>query len=101
RTFAERGVKPEIECFDSGHVLTALRWRDEGLLTPPLHFQFVLGVAGGAPATLAALPGLLGLLPDDATWSACGIGRGQLAINLLSLVAGGHIRTGLEDNVYY
>jgi hypothetical protein len=55
RTFTERGVKPEIECFDSGHVLTALRLRDEGVLPGPLHFQFVLGVAGGAPATLAAL----------------------------------------------
>ena len=49
RAFRARGVKPEIECFDVGHVQTALRLRDEGLLDDPLHFQFVLGVRGGAP----------------------------------------------------
>jgi 3-keto-5-aminohexanoate cleavage enzyme len=101
QTFLDRGVKPEIECFDSGHVMLARRLRDEGLLEPPLYFQFVLGVAGGAPPTLHALHMLLGLLPEGSIWSACGIGRGQLDVNLLSLVAGGHVRTGLEDNVYY
>jgi len=101
RAFRERGVKPEIECFEVGHVYTALRLRDEGLLEDQLHFQFVLGVPGGAPGTLEAALYMRSLIPADATWSICGIGRAQLVMNLLCLMHGGHLRTGLEDNSYY
>jgi 3-keto-5-aminohexanoate cleavage enzyme len=101
RAFRERGVKPEIECFDVGHVQTALRLRDEGLLDDPLHFQFVLGVRGGAPGTVETATFMRSLIPPDATWSICGIGRAQLPMNMLSLIEGGHLRTGLEDNAYY
>lgn len=101
RAFQERGVKPEIECFEVGHVYTALRLRDEGLLADPLHFQFVLGVPGGSPGTVEAAVSMRSLIPPDATWSICGIGRAQLAMNMLSLMQGGHLRTGLEDNAYY
>lgn len=97
----ERGVKPEIECFDTGHIATALRLRDEGLLTDPLHFQFVLGFSGGGPPSAAQVLHMKSSIPDDATWSVCGIGRHQLPLNIIALVEGGHLRTGLEDNIYY
>jgi 3-keto-5-aminohexanoate cleavage enzyme len=99
--FREHGVKPEIECFDTGHILTTLRLRDEGLLDGPLHFQFVLGVAGGAAATTAQVLLMRSMIPADSTWSICGIGRSQLPMNMIAMVEGGHIRTGLEDNIYY
>lgn len=96
-----RGIKPEIECFEAGHLATALRLRDEGLLEEPLLVQFVLGVPGGAPATVDQATFLRSMLPPDSTWSVCGIGPSQLKMNLYSLAAGGHIRTGLEDNLYF
>jgi 3-keto-5-aminohexanoate cleavage enzyme len=99
--FARHGVTPEIECFDASHVQTALELRAAGVLPERLHFQFVLGVRGGGPPTLAQVAHMRAMLPESATWSACGIGRAQLPMNLVSLAAGGHVRTGLEDNVLY
>jgi 3-keto-5-aminohexanoate cleavage enzyme len=101
KAFLAAGAKPEIECFDVGQIGNALRLRDEGLLEDPLHFQLVLGVRGGAPATIEQALYMRSLLPADATWSICAIGRHQLMLNLLCLVTGGHARTGLEDNIYY
>jgi 3-keto-5-aminohexanoate cleavage enzyme len=101
REFTARGVKPEIECFDTSHIVTALALRDEGLLSDPMHFQLVLGVPGGAQAKLEQVAYMHSLLPSDATWSICGIGRSQLPMNLIALAAGAHLRTGLEDNLYY
>ena len=98
--FARNDVVPEIECFDASHVQTALDLCAAGVLREPLHFQFVLGVRGGAPATLAQVAHLRGMLPAGATWSVCGIGRAQLPMNLIALASGAHVRTGLEDNVY-
>ncbi len=95
------GVKPELEIFDTGMVGTCLDLLRRGLLDPPLHFQFVLGVSGGAPATPAALLHLVSSLPEGATWSAFGVGVGHLPILLATLALGGHVRVGLEDNVYY
>ena len=100
REMLERNIKPEIECFDAGHIHTALRLRDEGLLQEPLHFQFVLGVRGGALATPEQLMYMRSLVPVDATWSVCAVGAAQLRMNLLSALLGGHVRTGLEDNIY-
>lgn len=96
-----KGVKPEIEIFDSGMIVTALRMRDQGKLQGPLHFQFVLGTPWGAPATPQTLLYLHGMLPADATWSVIGIGKGHLPMSMMGLIMGGHIRVGLEDNVYY
>src|SRR5690606_29393820 len=73
RAFNDGGVKPEIECFDVGHIGTALQLRAEGLLTDPLHFQFVLGVRGGAPATVEQAMYMRSLLPPESTWSICAI----------------------------
>jgi 3-keto-5-aminohexanoate cleavage enzyme len=95
------GVKPEIECFDAGMMTTALRMADDGLLERPLYFQFVLGVRGAAPATVAQLSFMVSQLPPDTPWSVCAVGRAQLPMNMAAIIMGGHARTGLEDNIYY
>ena len=97
----DHGVRPEIECFEPGHVWNALRLIDDGLLRPPFWFQFVLGVRGGSPPTVKQLVHLVEMLPSGAHWSVCGIGRAQLLLGMAAMAMGGHVRTGLEDNVYY
>lgn len=97
----EKGVKPEIEVFDTGMLITALDMRDKGQLDDPLHFQFVLGTPWGAPATPKTLLHLCEMLPSDATWSVIGIGKGHLPMSMMGLITGGHIRVGMEDNIYY
>jgi len=95
------GVKPEIEVFETGMIANALRLVKAGLLTLPLHFDFVLGVPGGMPATAENLLHLVHSLPPGSTWSVAGIGRHQLPMAVLAMVMGGHVRVGLEDNLYY
>jgi 3-keto-5-aminohexanoate cleavage enzyme len=100
--FNEHGVRPELECFDTGHVGLALQLRDEGLLSDPLLFQFVVGVPGtGVPANVSTVEYLRRLIPPDALWSVCAIGRAQLHLNAYCILAGGHVRTGLEDNLWF
>lgn len=101
RRALETGVKLELECFDAGMVATCLRYLEQGLLRPPLHFQFVLGSPFGMPAEAAALVYLTELIPADATWSVIGIGKAQLPMAMVAMVMGGHVRVGLEDNIYY
>ena len=96
-----QGVKLELECFDLGMVQTALRYHAEGKLPAPLHFQFVTGTRHGMPATAQALVAAVDLLPADATWSVIGVGRTQTPMAMLALAMGGHVRVGLEDNIYY
>jgi 3-keto-5-aminohexanoate cleavage enzyme len=100
RIMKEAGVKPEIEIFDLGMLITALHMRDEGKLDDPLHFQFVLGTPWGAPATPKSFLHLYEHLPSDATWSNIGVGRGYLPMAMMALIMGGHIRVGMEDNIY-
>jgi len=97
----EKGVKPEIEVFDTGMIANALALVSNGLLREPLHFQFVVGVAGGMPATPRGLLHLVESIPPGSTWSAIGVGRAHLPIASMALHMGGHIRVGMEDNVYY
>jgi 3-keto-5-aminohexanoate cleavage enzyme len=99
-TMKKAGVKPEIEIFDLGMLMTALRMREEGKLDDPLHFQFVLGTPWGAPATPKSLLHLYEHLPPHATWSTIGIGKGYLPMAMMALILGGHIRVGMEDNIY-
>ena len=96
----EFGVKPEIEVFDLGMIITTLRMRDEGKLDEPLHFQFVLGTPAGAPATPKSFLHFLEHIPDNATWSTIGVGRRQIDMAMMALIMGGHIRVGMEDNIY-
>jgi 3-keto-5-aminohexanoate cleavage enzyme len=96
-----RGVKPEIEIFDLGMLITSLRMLDEKKIDPPAHFQLVLGSPWGAPATPKSLINLYEYIPAEATWSVIGIGKGHLPMSLMALAMGGHIRVGMEDNIYY
>jgi 3-keto-5-aminohexanoate cleavage enzyme len=97
----ELGIAVEIETFDSGMIRNGLRLMREGLLPGPGFWQLCLGVPGGAAPDLQTIGYLLSRLPEGALWSTLGIGRHQLEVNTLSLLYGGHVRTGLEDNVYY
>jgi 3-keto-5-aminohexanoate cleavage enzyme len=96
-----RGIKPELEVFEVGMVYTCLRYLGKGLLKTPLHFQFVLGTPAGMPATPKSLLHLSEIIPQDSTWSVIGIGVGQLPMATMGMVMGGHVRVGLEDNIYY
>jgi 3-keto-5-aminohexanoate cleavage enzyme len=97
----ECGVRPELEIFDKGHIANARRLVREGLLTMPQHADFVLGVPGGLEATVTNLCDLAADLPAGCTWSVAGIGRAQLPMALAAIAMGGHVRVGLEDNLYY
>ena len=97
----ERGIKPELEVFEVGMVYTCLRYLEKGLLKPPLHFQFVLGTTAGMPATPKSLLHLSEIIPQGSTWSVIGIGPGQLPMAMMGMIMGGHVRVGLEDNIYY
>jgi uncharacterized protein (DUF849 family) len=97
----EYTIKPEIEIFDAGMVYNALYYLKKGVLKAPLHFQFVLGAAGGMTATIENLVFLKSLIPTDCTWAALGIGKGHVPILLATLAMGGHLRVGMEDNIMY
>ncbi len=97
----EAKTKPEIEIFDVGMIHNALYYLKKGILKAPLHFQFVLGVPGGMPATVDNLLFLKNLVPSGCTWSAFGVGKGHMPVLFATLALGGHIRIGMEDNVQY
>lgn len=97
----KKGIKPELEAFEIGMVYTGIRYLEKGMLKPPLHFQFVLGVQGGMPATVKSLLHLSEIIPPGSTWSVIGAGAGQLPMAVMGMMMGGHVRVGLEDNIYY
>jgi 3-keto-5-aminohexanoate cleavage enzyme len=100
RQMKENNVKPECEIFDPGGLYNVLLLRrKEGLFEEPMHFQFVYGVAGGMQFDPLLHLSLIGQLPENATYSVCGVGPHQQKAALQSAIAGGHIRIGLEDNV--
>ena len=99
--YRERGIKPEIEIFDSGMLGVTDYYVKKGHLQTPLHYQFCLGVPGGMPATVENLEYLVRKIPRDATWSAFGVGKGHMPIMFAALALGGHLRVGMEDNVVY
>jgi len=101
RKMTEFGVKPELEIFDKGHLANARRLAKEGLLTFPQHVDLVLGVPGGLEATVQNLCDLVDDLPEGCTWSVAGIGRQQLPMAMAAIAMGGHVRVGLEDNLFY
>ena len=105
KQFAERlqehGVRPEFEIFDGGMIANAMALAKTGLVEPPFHFDFVLGVPGALPASAKNLLFLVESLPAGATWSVAGVGRHQLPMAVLAATLGGHVRVGFEDNIYY
>lgn len=99
--FEQFGVRPEFEIFDVGMIANAMYLIKKGYFTGHLHFDFVMGVPGALPATAENLLHLIRQLPEEATWTVAGIGRHQLPMAMLGIVLGGHVRVGLEDNIYY
>jgi len=104
RAYARRmkaaGTKPTLECFDLGHVHNARMLISEGLLEPPYHFSFVLGVPGAVPADMRTLLAMIDALPSGAIWSGIGIGRGSAFMNPATALLVGNPRVGFEDNIY-
>ena len=94
------GVKPELEVFDMGQMQNALTLIREGLVDAPPLFQFCLGISSGAPATVEALLAMKSMLPSGANWAAFGISRAEMPMVAHTLLLGGNIRVGLEDNLY-
>jgi uncharacterized protein (DUF849 family) len=94
------GVKPELEVFDLGHIELARHLLDEGILKSPPLFQLCLGTAFGAPAKVETLIHMRDLLPAGAQWAAFGISRWEMPIVAAAVQLGGHVRVGLEDNIY-
>jgi 3-keto-5-aminohexanoate cleavage enzyme len=98
---ARFGVAYELEIFDAGHISNAKRLAREGLVRFPCHLDFVLGVPGGLEAGARNLSFLVESLPPGCSWTVAGIGRSQLEMAALAIPMGGHVRVGLEDNIYY
>jgi 3-keto-5-aminohexanoate cleavage enzyme len=95
------GIALEVEAFEVGHVISALRWLDEGLLPAPLRINLVFGVPGGIDASPEALAAMTRPLPEDAFWTVTCIGRHHQRMLALALLHGAPgIRTGLEDVAY-
>lgn len=101
RVMKAQGVTVEIEAFDVGHIANALALVKQGILTLPLHFDFVMGVPGGIPGTVKNLLLMSESIPEGCTWSVAGVGRAQLPLATAAIILGGHVRVGLEDNIYY
>jgi len=99
-TMNESGVKPELECFDTGHTHGIWPLLDMGVLMPPLQFSFILGVLGGIPPTVESVQLQTRIMPPGSEWEVIGIGRCQWRMLATALVLGGNVRAGLEDNLY-
>lgn len=96
----ELSIKPELEVFDKGMIDMALRLQRKGYIKAPMHFNFVMGVNGGISATPRDLVFMTGSIPEGSTFTVSGIGRSQFQMAALSIILGGHVRVGFEDNVY-
>ncbi len=96
----ERNILPELECFGKSHVDQVLRLYKKGVIKDPMHFSFVLGVNGGQTGEERDFHFLRQSLPLSATYSVAGIGRYEFSLAELAIQHGGHVRVGLEDNIY-
>ena len=96
----DAGVMPELEVFETGHLLLAKRFIENGYVKPPGMFQICLGISWGQPATPEAMTYMRNLLPPDAPWFAFGISLHQFPMVAQTVLLGGHPRVGLEDNLY-
>ncbi|MDQ3981903.1 MAG: 3-keto-5-aminohexanoate cleavage protein, partial [Actinomycetota bacterium] len=93
-------VKPECECFDTGHVASIDPLIDMGLIEPPVQLSLIVGVLGGAPADARTLAHLASLVPEPSTWEVVAISRAQWTLVTAATSLGGNVRVGLEDNFY-
>ncbi|HEY7999828.1 MAG TPA: 3-keto-5-aminohexanoate cleavage protein [Pseudolabrys sp.] len=99
-TIRDAGVTPELEVFEAGHLMLARRLIETGHVKLPGLFQICLGISWGQPATSEAVSYMRGLLPSDCVWFAFGISLHQFPIAAQTVLLGGHVRVGLEDNLY-
>ena len=100
RMMTELGVKPEIEAFDTGHLWYAKQLVADGILAPDALVQLCMGVPWGAPDDLNTFMSMVNNVPDTWTFSGFGLGRNQMAYVAASVLAGGNVRVGLEDNLW-
>jgi 3-keto-5-aminohexanoate cleavage enzyme len=98
--FKETDVKPEIEVFETGMISNALYLQKKGLIEAPLHFDFVLGAPGSMAGTVKNLVFLSESIPAGSTWTVAGIGKAEILLATAAIAMGGHVRVGLEDNLY-
>lgn len=96
-----RGIKPEMEVFDLSMLYNALDLVKRGLADAPLQFNFVMGLKGAMPAKVEHLAHLVTFLPPGSTWTVSGMGAAQLTMAVHAILMGGHVRVGLEDNIYF
>lgn len=94
------GTRPEMECFDAGHINNATPLVDMGTLHPPFQFSLIMGVLGGIPGTTKRLVQQVDALPPDSFWQVIGIGVKQWSLAAAAITLGGNVRVGLEDNLY-
>ncbi|ELY49506.1 BKACE family enzyme [Natronorubrum bangense] len=97
----EAGVKPELEIFNPGHIPEMQHLIDEDLLDAPYWCTLILGMQTGTPAHPRNLINLVDNLPDPVEWQALAVGRHQLPLTTMAITLGGHVRVGMEDNIYY
>jgi uncharacterized protein (DUF849 family) len=100
RAYQQKNVRPELEVFELGHIELAKQLLTEGLIDQPALFQLCLGIKYGAPASSEAMMAMRDALPAGAHWSAFGLGRMQMPMVAQSVLLGGNVRVGLEDNLY-
>lgn len=100
RLIQDAGVKPELECFDLGHIWLAKRLIEEELVDDPPFFQICLGIPWAAEADPETMLAMRNMLPKNARWAGFGIGRSQMPMAAQSVLLGGHVRVGLEDSLY-
>ena len=97
----EKGIKPEYECFEMGHLDTILTMARKGEVPgAPMQFNFVLGVPGCTPATVGNLSWLVNQIPAGSTWTVTGVGRSAFPMAATAIAMGGNVRVGFEDNIY-
>jgi uncharacterized protein (DUF849 family) len=96
----DAGIVPELEVFETGHLLLAKRMIETGHIKGPGLFQICLGISWAQPATTEAMNYMRNLLPKDSPWFAFGISLHQFPMAAQAVLLGGHIRVGLEDNIY-
>jgi uncharacterized protein (DUF849 family) len=101
RKMMEKGIRPELEVFDLGMINYAKYLIRKGWIQPPYYFNLILGNIACAQANMLSLGLMLNELPDGAIWSVGGVGDPQLRMNAMAVVAGGGVRVGLEDNIWY
>lgn len=103
-TMRDCGTKPEMECYDVGHLYNAAYFVDRGLVDPPLWLQYVMGVMGGIQPSVENILHMKrvsdSLFGQDYLWSVLAVGRHEFKLGTVSAVMGGHARVGLEDNIY-